>query len=169
VLVVGRGVVDGAGVVGLDVLGCGAALVVAEPGAVDRDGCAELEAGDEDEDEEAEVRAVELSAAVVARLEASGGSELTPGVPSGALDSGNEAPGGAPSVVVSSPLRNKTAAAPTPSRQTRIASSATRRTGTSPAGPSSRSTARNAPQSAQTNSSSATRPHCGHVVISRIQ
>jgi hypothetical protein len=52
--------------------------------------------------------------------------------------------------------------------QTISTSSATPRTDTSLAGLSSDPTPRNAPHSPQTNSSSATRPHRGHVVISRI-
>lgn len=90
--------------------------------------------------------------------------------PSGALDNAPKLVGAVSETALPPPPWFSSTMAPTaPTTHTSRTSSATLPTGTAAVGSSSEPAARNAPQPAQTNSSSATRPQRGHVVISRIQ
>lgn len=163
----------GGRVVERDVDGCGAADVDAgrvddgrvELGAADVERCAEA-VGDGVRDFVADA---DTESDRVGCPDADDPS--SPGAPNGTLDSstGLLTIGIDPAVRRSPPpLFNNQAAPPAPSRQTSSTSSATRPTATEVVASVS-SPARNAPQPAQTNSSSASRPHRGQVAISRIQ
>jgi hypothetical protein len=182
----GGGGVELGGVLGgwCDVDGCGADDV-GRGGLVDGRvvvGTAEVDGWAEDDTDEVRDRDVELDGAaedVVDAVPDTVGCALVdpdvrpgtdaPGVPSGTPETSTEPlTNGIARSARCPPPRSNTAAPPAPSRQTTSTRTATRPTDTAAAGPTS-PPARNAPHSAQTNSSSATRPQRGHVVISRLQ
>ena len=152
-----------------DLDGCGAADVRA--GRLDEGGAELLGCADVDGDGDGfRVRVAEVDVEGCPTPSARAGPD-PPGEPSGALDSstGLLTNGIDWSTWCPPPLLpSNTAAPPAPSRQTISTRTATRPTDTTVAASVS-SPARNAPQPAQTNSSSASRPHRGHVAISRIQ
>ena len=165
------GVLLGGREVECDVDGCGAAEVGAgllDERGVELLGCADVDAvGDG-----VRVRVAEVDVEGPLATPPSARAEVdSPGEPSGAFESSTGLLTNGIDWSARCPpplLLSNSAAPPAPSRQTMSTSTATRPTDTAAAGPAS-SPARNAPQPAQTNSSSASRPHRGHVAISRIQ